>query len=216
MKNKTTIFTFGAALAVALAASVPTHADEVINGETFTSASVSSTYLFRGLDLGGVSVAGNAGWIHSTGLYVGAGVITGDLVNGTKQDYVVGVNRDVSDYNFDLSFARYTYPSWDDSNGVNPVYSEAQLTISRDFASFGMVDNRDNESRYYSLDLKGEKIGVVAGIQTNENEYKHVQLDYMPTENLTFSVSRAFDNDKDDNFEVEKDVRLVATYSLPL
>lgn len=191
--------------------------DHVMGGMVKTNVNLSSSYMLRGLELGGASVSGDVTWEHRSGLYVGAAVVGGDVSNGTEQDYFIGLTKSLSDYAVDVHYTEFSYPSWEESGvSSNPGYGELGLDVSREYATLSVIDNRSNDSMYYSLGLDFGKVGVTLGTQRDENEYNHIQFDYKPSKKVTVSLSRADDSNKNDSFSVDEDVKMVFSYSLPL
>lgn len=191
--------------------------DHIMNGIVKTNVNLSSSYMLRGLELGGASVSGDVTWKHHSGLYLGAAVIGGDVSNGTEQNYFVGLKQNISDYKVNAHYTEFSYPSWEESGvSSNPGYGELGLDVSREYATLSVIDNRTNDSMYYSLGLDFGKVGVTMGTQRDEDEYNHIQFDYKPSKKVTVSVSRADDSNKNDSFSVDEDVKMFVSYSLPL
>lgn len=194
-------------VAVMAMASQASFAEEVMGGEVSASAGVASTYLFRGVDLGGPVVSGGLSWDHSSGAYLSVTGLSGDTANGYEQDYVAGFAKSVGAYDVDVSYGMFNY-----AGNSAADYDEVALSVTRDAVSVAAVQNLDTDDVYLSASMGVGKVTGTIASQVGDAEYAHAQVDYAATDRVTFSLSKAVD----DNAGVDEDAIFMMSYSLPL
>lgn len=80
--------------------------------ELSASATVASSYLWRGIDLGNGTPAVSGDLTYSVaGFYVGTWVSSGDTAAGTETDFYIGWGGEFGGFSIDLSVWNYVYPT---------------------------------------------------------------------------------------------------------
>jgi len=82
------------------------------NAEVTGSMAIASSYHWRGFDLGSGTPAVSGELRYTAGGFYAAGwVSSGDTVAGTEYDLYVGYGGAVGDFNYDISYITYVYPT---------------------------------------------------------------------------------------------------------
>ena len=203
------------------------------SAELSASATVASSYLWRGFELGTGSAAISADLVYSnSGFYAGVWVSSGDATAGTEYDLFAGYGGSINDMiSYDLSLITYIYPSGQFSKTEEPGdFSEAILNIGLGPVSLTIKDNISggtggyafNENyAYYSASVSTGDFGFAIGFhdegaildETVTGDSTHIDVTYSATENLAFTFSKIVDSQ--DGFE-EPEATVVASYSIPL
>ncbi|MBD3620263.1 MAG: hypothetical protein HUJ28_12405 [Chromatiales bacterium] len=192
------------------------------SAEVSASVAASSMYLWRGQNLtpDGAAVSGSLDYAHESGFYAGAWTST--ETDGHETDLYAGFAGEVGGLGYDVAYFYYMYPeegtdvSISDS-AVADVY--LGLTYGPGFVNlYQQVDDNADEDLYYQIGFTYDKFTAFYGGWELENsgpEYSHVQVDFAATDNLSFSVSKAFaDDDALGDPIVEEDPLFAVSYSL--
>jgi uncharacterized protein (TIGR02001 family) len=211
--------------------------------EVAASVSVATSYLWRGIDLGQgtPAVSGDLSYSES-GFHTGTWVSSGDTAGGTEYDLWVGYGGEVSGFTYDISAWTYVYPTGGMSDDNLGDLSEIILSVGYGAFSASYYDNVAGANGYSYLTLSGEyeKFGLTLGMADQEAatedgdgnpivgasglvvasqdiNYMHLDLSYAFSDNLTFTLSKIIDDDAEDSsVEMDNDLNVVISYSLPL
>src|SRR5688572_3087965 len=149
MKKMTEKVLAGVLAVSALAGSMVT---SVAQADVGATVGASNMYYWRGQDLGNGDAAiwGDLKLSSDVGVYGGAWMSSGDVVNGTEYDLYIGYGTKFGDFGVDLSYWNYVYPSRKEiaiepSVAVDPENPDAEVNLD-DPITFG--------------DLLGGRLGV--------------------------------------------------------
>ncbi|WP_430460831.1 TorF family putative porin [Thalassolituus sp. LLYu03] len=210
--------------------------------EVSASATVSSMYLWRGMDLGNGSpaVSGDLS-VSASGAYAGVWTSSGDSSLGNEYDLYVGYGAEMGDFSVDVSVWTYVYPSANafpyanmadddvdagvDTRGNTFDYSDAIISLGYAGASFTYympvgAESNDDYS-YFTLGYGMDAYSVTLGHADDgaDNDYTHLDVGYAYNDNLSFTFSKVIDQSADlDKGEegVDEDLKVVVSYSLPI
>ena len=175
------------------------------------SASMATSYLWRGTELGqgnaalAVDLSGSTGAI-SYGLWVSSGDgqdgldANGDLVEGsTEYDIYASYGGSVGEVGYSIGYASYNYPStgvgFDDS-------AEYIYGLSYGPASVTIFDGKDSD---YEYTVVGYEAGAFSFAYGDDETSTHFDVSYAVNDSLTLTVSEPED----------ADTIVVASYALP-
>jgi hypothetical protein len=169
------------------------------------SASVATSYLWRGLDLGAgdpalaVDLSGSTGAI-SYGLWVSSG----DATLGTEYDIYASYGGSVGEIGYSVGYASYNYPSSD--IGFDDA-AEYIYGLSYGPASVTVFDGKGSD---YEYTVVGYEAGAFSFAYGDEDdgagaERTHFDVSYAVNDSLTLTVSEPED----------ADTIVVASYALP-
>jgi hypothetical protein len=169
------------------------------------SASVATSYLWRGLDLGAgdpalaVDLSGSTGAI-SYGLWVSSG----DAALGTEYDIYASYGGSVGEIGYSVGYASYNYPSSD--IGFDDA-AEYIYGLSYGPASVTVFDGKGSD---YEYTVVGYEAGAFSFAYGDEDdgagaERTHFDVSYAVNDSLTLTVSEPED----------ADTIVVASYALP-
>lgn len=163
------------------------------------SASLATSYLWRGTELGNgdaalaVDLSGSAGAI-SYGLWVSSGDST-----STEYDIYASYGGSVGDIGYSIGYASYNYPStgigFDDS-------AEYIYGLSYGPASVTVFDGKDSD---YEYTVFGYEAGAYSFAYGDDETSTHFDVSYAVNDSLSVTVSKPED----------EDAIVVASYSLP-
>ncbi|MGR6872024.1 TorF family putative porin [Pseudomonas sp. HK3] len=230
--------TLSKAVAIASLISAGVMASQAANAEVSYSAGVATTYLWRGQDLGGAAVSAAADYSHDSGAYAGVWGSSGDLALGNEYDLYVGFAKEFGDFSADLQAVTYVYnKATEDGNDVYGSPGE----LSDGILSLGFMDASvtyitsliSGSPSYVNLGYSVAGADIAVGISDNDGgqEYTHLDLSYGLTDQLSITVSKIVDQSNttasllgddgiagtdDDGSELDDDVIVVMSYSLPL
>ena len=197
------------------------------------SAAVANMYLWRGTNLGSPGVPAVSGdlSVSSGGAYGGVWASSGDTTAGTEYDLYVGYGGEVEDFSYDLSVWSYVYPGDDEENGEGNTFDLTEVIASVGYmgASFSYYypvagDGNDDYS-YMTLGYGMDAYSATIGISDDEGEdadYVHLDLSYAYNDNISFTLSKVVDKtdaedfDSADSEEIDDDLLVVVSYSLPI
>ena len=204
------------------------------SAELSASATIASSYLWRGFELGSGTPAISADLVYSIGgFYAGTWVSSGDTTGGTEYDLFAGYGGSIgSFFSYDISAITYIYPTGQFSTTEEPGdFSEAVLNIGLGPVSLTYKDNIsggtggyafNEDYAYYSASVSTGDFGFAIGVHDEgtkdpaksvTGDSTHFDITYSATENLAFTFSKIVDSQKD---FAEKEATVVASYSIPL
>ena len=165
------------------------------------SASLATSYLWRGLELGNgdaalaVDLSGSAGDV-SYGLWVSSGD-----ASSTEYDIYASYGGSVGDIGYSIGYASYNYPStgvgFDDS-------AEYIYGLSYGPASVTVFDEKDGDGEYTVFAYEAGAYSFAYG-DHDAVDRQHFDVSYAVNDSLSVTVSKIDD----------ADATVVATYSLP-
>ena len=163
------------------------------------SASLATSYLWRGTELGNgdaalaVDVSGSTGAL-SYGLWVSSGDST-----STEYDIYASYSGSAGDLGYSIGYASYNYPStgigFDDS-------AEYIYGLSYGPASVTIFDNTETDYEYTVI---GYEAGAYSFAYGDDESMTHFDVSYAVNDSLSLTVSKPED----------EDAIVVASYSLP-
>lgn len=209
-------------LATAVAGTLIGGGMSTASADVSASVTAASMYLWRGINLtpDGAAVSGSLDYSHENGFY--AGIWTSTETEGHETDLYAGFAGEVGGFGYDIAYFYYMYPEENgpdediDKSALSDVY--VGLSYGPVFANFyQQVDNDpydDSLDLYYTVGGSYNQFTFFYGGWEPEEDYgtdySHVQLDFAATDSLSFSVSKAVD----DNDQIEKDPLFMVAYSL--
>jgi len=179
------------------------------------SASVATSYLWRGQDLGNGDAALAVDFGASTGaLSYGLWVSSGDATNGTEYDLYASYGTEINGVGFSVGYASYIYPA---DNTMDDFDENAEYIygISYGNASATIFDAKDGDYQYttfsyetgpYTLTFGEHDDAVPNGANDNMS---HFDLSYSVNDKISLTVSTVLDSDD----ETDDDTTVVATYT---
>ena len=205
------------------------------SAELSASATVASSYLWRGFELGTGTPVVSADLVYSnSGFYAGVWVSSGDKsvsddadekLSGTEYDLFVGYGGSIGDsFSYDLSYITYIYPTGDYGKTEQAGdFAEAILSVGLGPVSITYKDNIAGDTdgyalpedySYVSIDTSAGDFGFTVGAHDGAvNDSVHFDVTYGATENLAFTFSTIVDSD---DSAAEPEPTVVASYSIPL
>lgn len=218
------------ALAVSMAAGgavVPS----IASAEVSASVGIANMYLWRGQNLtpDGPQVHGGLEYSNDSGIY--GGVWMTNEHEGHETDLYLGYGGEAGDFSYDVSYWHYLYPE-DGGTGPGTGLGDTALSefvIGVGFAGLGFNAYVSSETQggsdwvYYTLDYTMGDYNILVGAWTFDKdfllngdpaeEYTHVTLTYSYSDNLSFAVSMA----QEDNVDgIEEDPLFLVSYNIPL
>lgn len=219
-------------LASAIAASLAVSAlAPVANAEVSGSAAISSSYLWRGYELGSGTpvVSGSLDYSSEVGFYAGIWGSSGDTTAGTEYDLYAGYGNSVGDFSYDIGIISYIYPTgpFSETEGIGD-FMEAIISLGYGPVSFTYHDNiagsdgTEPEGSRYALSEDYSYMKLAAtfgqfGIAIGKHDKgafdaTHVDLSYSYNDNLTFTLSGIANSDADTDPKPVFNV----SYSIPI
>ncbi|MDB4456258.1 TorF family putative porin [bacterium] len=213
------------------------------SAELSASATIASSYLWRGFELGSGTPAISADLVYSNGgFYAGTWVSSGDTTGGTEYDLFAGYGGSIGEsISYDISYISYIYPTGDYAEtegpgdfaeailnvGLGPISLTYKENVAGDtsFPSDTLSPGDDGELggpgyalpsdySYFSIDTSAGDFSFTLGFHDGAaNDSTHFDVTYGATENLAFTFSTIVDSD-DSSSDPEPTV--VASYSIPL
>ncbi len=185
----------------------------VASAELSANVGVSNMYLWRGVNLsptGGV-VSGGIDYAAESGLY--AGMWTTSETDGHETDLYVGFGGEAGSLSYDVSYWHYLYPEdgkMSDSDLSEVVVSAGMGAISAS-AYISVEDGGGDSWVYYTLGADIDQFNITLGAWTgiDGNEYTHVTGSYAATDELSFSISVA----QEDDVNIDEDPLFAVSYT---
>ena len=164
------------------------------------SATLASSYLWRGQDLGNGDAALAVDVSGSTGaLSYGLWVSSGDSTNGTEYDLYASYGGSVGEIGYSIGYASYNYPAKGTSFDENAEYIYG---LSYGPASVTIFDATEGD---YQYTVVGYDAGAFSFAYGDNETTTHFDVSYAVNDSLTLTVSEPED----------ADTIVVASYSLP-
>ena len=163
------------------------------------SASLATSYLWRGTELGGgdaalaVDLSGSTGAI-SYGLWVSSGDSS-----STEYDIYASYGGSVGEVGYSIGYASYNYPSTGVGFDDNAEYIYG---LSYGPASVTVFDGKDSD---YEYTVVGYEAGAFSFAYGDDESTTHFDVSYAVNDSLTLTVSEPED----------ADTIVVASYALP-
>ena len=163
------------------------------------SASIATSYLWRGTELGNGDAALAVDLSGSTGAFsYGLWVSSGDSTS-TEYDIYASYGGSVGDLGYSIGYASYNYPStgvgFDDA-------AEYIYGLSYGPASVTIFDGKDSD---YEYTVVGYEAGAYSFAYGDDETSTHFDVSYAVNDSLSVTVSKPED----------EDAIVVASYSLP-
>lgn len=163
------------------------------------SASLATSYLWRGTELGGGDAALAVDLSGSTGaLSYGLWVSSGDSTS-TEYDIYASYGGSIGEIGYSIGYASYNYPStgigFDDA-------AEYIYGLSYGPASVTIFDGKDSDYEYTVI---GYEAGAYSFAYGDDESTTHFDVSYAVNDSLTLTVSEPED----------ADTIVVASYALP-
>jgi len=164
------------------------------------SASLATSYLWRGTELGNGDAALAVDLSGSTGaISYGLWVSSGDSTKGTEYDIYASYGGSYGDIGYSVGYASYNYPSVGFGFDDNAEYIYG---LSYGPASVTVFDEKDGD---YEYTLVGYEAGAYSFAYGDDETSTHFDVSYAVNDSLSLTVSKPED----------KDAIVVASYSLP-
>ncbi len=185
------------------------------------SATVATSYLWRGLDLGSGTGSISADAVYSTGgLSAGVWVGSGDTESGTEYDLFASYAGNLGGLGYSVGWAEYNYPTIDSDDAAGFQGGELEdyvYSLSYAGVTATHYDAKDSVSSYNTLSFDVLGFGVLLGDHDRQGdaadvEMSHLDLSYGVNDSLTFTVSTIISSSFTED---ERDTTVVASYSLP-
>ncbi len=173
------------------------------------SASVATSYLWRGLDLGNGDAALAVDLSDSMGaVSYGLWVSSGDAANGTEYDLYASYGGSVGEIGYSIGYASYNYP--DQEVGFDDA-AEYIYGLSYGPASVTVFDGKGTDYEYTVVGYEAGAFSFAYGDESAPQEdgsiaeRTHFDVSYAVNDSLTLTVSEPED----------ADTIVVASYALP-
>ena len=191
------------------------------------SATVATSYLWRGLDMGTGTGSISADAVYSTGgLSAGVWVGSGDTGAGTEYDLFVSYGGELGALGYSIGYAEYNYPTKDallddpeteaeENAGFQGAKDSEDYIYSLSYAGVTAThyDAKDSDGSYNTLGFDLAGFGLLFGDHDRTgNEMSHFDLTYSANDSLSFTVSTVLTSNAPTE---EADTTVVASYSLP-
>ena len=195
--------------------------------EVSASASLATSYLWRGFDLGSGTPAASASLDYSdeSGIYAGLWVSSGDAGAGTEYDVYAGYAGEAGDISYDLMLVSYVYPTgaFNETDGSIGDFMEVIVGLGYGPVSFTYYDNvagdtggyaASEDYTYMTLGYDFEQWSFLLG-QHDEGsgDGTHFDISYAYNDNLSFTLSFM---SSDAAGAGEGEGTFVAAYSIPI
>jgi hypothetical protein len=166
------------------------------------SASVATSYLWRGLDLGNGDAALAVDLSDSMGaVSYGLWVSSGDAANGTEYDLYASYGGSVGEIGYSIGYASYNYPDQEVGFDDNAEYIYG---LSYGPASVTVYDEKGGEGEYTVFGYEAGAYSFAYG-DHEVPDLQHFDVSYAVNDSLSVTVSKMDD----------ADTTVVASYSLP-
>jgi uncharacterized protein (TIGR02001 family) len=219
------------AIALATAMTAGLVATTTTQAEVSASASVASSYLWRGQNLsnGAAAVSGSLDYALESGLYTGAWVSSGDAGLGTEYDLYVGFAGEAGGIGYDIGYMGYMYPSQseeaveagDADSTADELGNVGDIYLNLSLADVSLTTNfSDNGSDYvyntlsYGMGSVSALIGVNTDLEDDgKGAYTHINLDYAFNDSISFTLSKMVAQSSGTSAASPE---FVVSYSLPI
>ncbi len=225
--------TFKKTLLATAAASTMAIAAPAAVAEIAASATISSSYLWRGQDLGAnnwsgatLGIEGNdedalsnsskgtpalsADLVYSEGgFYGGLWLSSGDAAAGTEYDLFAGYGGSVGSISYDIGLSTYAYPT---SGGEPGDLSELIIALGAGPVTVTLYDNIAGDTGYTYTTIGYEAGDFAFTYGEHKDDMSHFDISYAVNDAISFTMSSVVD---DNGGAADDDTTFVASYSLP-
>ena len=216
-----------------IAATVLAAASPAAMAEVSADLTISSMYLFRGLDLsdGKPALSSTIQYDHANGFYAGTWFSTegtpatgaaGTGTNGESYelDAYLGYAKSFGDYGIDVGYAVYMYPQAHGAIGDTDLSEYIIGGSWKDLSATVYINSEpdDNDDyTYYSIDYSYNKFGFHYGMTdvSSDADYTDISVSYAVTDELTWTVSKA-EGDGVPSVGVADEPIVMVSYAVPL
>ena len=204
--------TFKKTLLATAAASTMAIAAPAAVADVAASATISSSYLWRGFDLGSGTPALSADLVYSEGgFYGGLWLSSGDTAAGTVYDFLFGYGGSIGELSYDIGYATYVYPTADSENDSPGDLAEYIYSIGYGPVSLTVYDDVDTNYSYTTLGYDVGAFSLMYGAHENgSDDQENFDITYAYSDSISFTYSMPFGSDVE-----EAEPTFVASYSLP-
>jgi len=204
--------TFKKTLLATAAASTMAIAAPAAVADVAASATISSSYLWRGFDLGSGTPALSADLVYSEGgFYGGLWLSSGDTAAGTEYDFFFGYGGSIGELSYDIGYATYVYPTADSENDSPGDLAEYIYSIGYGPVSLTVYDDVDTNYSYTTLGYDVGAFSLMYGAHENgSDDQENFDITYAYSDSISFTYSMPFGSDVE-----EAEPTFVASYSLP-
>ena len=195
----------------------------IASAELSYDLSISSMYLFRGVDLSQnkPAVSSTIEYDFGNGFSAGTWASSEGASGSYEIDLYASYEGTAGDFGYSVGFVDYLYPQ-DPASLTDSDLSEYILSGSyKDFSLTAYINTNqsaNDDYKYYSLDYSMGKIGLHYGmtsVGTSADEYSDINVSYALTDSLSWTVSKAMGNAVDADPTME-DPLVAITYGVPL
>ncbi len=202
------------------------------NAEVAASATVASSYLWRGYDLGSGTPAASGDLVASSeGFYGGVWISSGDQTAGTEYDLFAGYGGEVGDFSYDINLTTYVYPTgpFQAQEGSPFDFAEVILSLGYGPVGFSYYDNiaGDNagyapseDYNYMTLSADAGQFSFLVGRHTipqgpgvSDANATHFDVTYNYNDNLSFTLSKL---SQDAVLGADPEATFVVAYSIAI
>ena len=180
--------------------------------EVAASATISSSYLWRGYDLGSGTPALSADLVYSEGgFYGGLWLSSGDTEYGTEYDLFFGYGGSIGEISYDIGYATYVYPTKGPGDDKVGELAEYIYSVGYGPVSLTVYDNVDTSYTYTTVGYDIGAFSLMYGAHKNDDdEQENFDITYAYSDSISFTYSTPFGSDAE-----EAEPTFVASYSLP-
>jgi len=181
--------------------------------EVAASASVSTSYLWRGYDLGQGTPALAADVVYSSGgFYSGLWLSSGDATAGTEYDLFLGYGGSVGDISYDIGYATYSYPTAATNTKPGDL-AEYIYSVGYGPASLTIFDDVDTSYTYTTYGYEAGDFSFTYGEHDGgADNQSNLDVSYAVNDSLSLTMSTVLDSDDTSD---DAETTFVASYSLP-
>ena len=220
MKKVFSLRTVAAAVALASSAvALP----GVAQAEVSSDLTISSMYLWRGLDVSNSipAVSSTIQYDHDSGFYVGSWFSSEGSTGSYEVDAYLGYGKSFGDFGFDIGYAGYMYPEIAGPIGDSDIFEYIIGVSYKDLGITAYINAEPDDFddyQYLSIDYSFGKVGLHYGmtdVGTDGGDYSDINVSYAVTDELTWTVSQA-SGDAIVADSTQDDPIFMVSYSVPL
>ncbi len=205
--------------------------------EVSSDLTISSMYLFRGLDLsdGKPALSSTIQYDHASGFYAGTWFSTeGTPATGPQDatgtpgtngqsyelDAYLGYAKSFGDYGIDVGYAVYMYPQAHGQIGDSDISEYIIGGSWKDLSATVYINAEPNDFddyTYYSIDYSYNKFGFHYGMTdvSSDADYTDMNVSYAVTEEMTWTLSKAEGDGTPGEGTADEPIVMVS-YAVPL
>ncbi|MCS5588302.1 MAG: histidine kinase [Porticoccaceae bacterium] len=180
--------------------------------EVAASATLSSSYLWRGHDLGNGDAALSADVVYSSGGFSGGLWLSSGDASSTEYDLFLGYGGSVGDISYSVGYATYSYPKGT-ANTKPGDLAEYSYSVGYGPASVTIFDDVDSSYTYTAYGYDAGDFGFTYGEHDGGSDnLSHLDVSYAVNDSLSITMSTVLDSDDTSD---DAETTFVASYSLP-